>query len=68
MCKCRRELTFYRYFRSVPQCGNNGMNPSTRKAFLLTHNRLRSRLAKGNELNGPYGMAPRAANMLKMAR
>ncbi|RCN41850.1 SCP-like protein [Ancylostoma caninum] len=50
----------------VPPCGNNGMNPSTRKAFLLTHNRLRSRLARGFEPNGNFGMAPQAANMLKM--
>ncbi|RCN41848.1 hypothetical protein ANCCAN_12176 [Ancylostoma caninum] len=42
------------------------MNPSTRKAFLLTHNRLRSRLARGIEPNGNFGMAPQAANMLKM--
>ncbi|RCN24971.1 hypothetical protein ANCCAN_29320 [Ancylostoma caninum] len=42
------------------------MNPSARKAFLMTHNRLRSRLAKGNAMNGNIGMAPQAANMLKM--
>ncbi|KIH55471.1 hypothetical protein ANCDUO_14373 [Ancylostoma duodenale] len=42
------------------------MNPSTRKAFLFTHNRLRSKLAKGVELNGNFGMAPKAADMLKM--
>ncbi|KAL6733899.1 hypothetical protein Aduo_004500 [Ancylostoma duodenale] len=51
---------------TIPPCGNNGMNPSTKKAFLSIHNTLRSRLAKGTEINGNIGTAPQAANMLKM--
>ncbi|RCN38523.1 hypothetical protein ANCCAN_15554, partial [Ancylostoma caninum] len=62
----RNEYTSTNHYCSVPPCGNNGMNPSARKAFLLTHNRLRSRLANGNAMNGDIGMAPQAANMLKM--
>ncbi|EYC35595.1 hypothetical protein Y032_1019g3408 [Ancylostoma ceylanicum] len=35
-------------------------------ALLKPQRRQLSRLAKGHEMNGPYGMAPKAANMLKM--
>ncbi|EYC13656.1 hypothetical protein Y032_0043g844 [Ancylostoma ceylanicum] len=50
----------------IPRCPDSGMNHAARRAFLNTHNRLRSRLAKGEEFNGNFGMAPQAANMQKM--
>ncbi|KIH57475.1 SCP-like protein [Ancylostoma duodenale] len=42
------------------------MTGAARRAFLNTHNRFRSRLAKGRESNGNLGFAPQAANMQKM--
>ncbi|RCN31293.1 SCP-like protein [Ancylostoma caninum] len=51
----------------IPRCPDSGMNHATRRAFLNTHNRLRSRLAKGQEFNGNFGFAPQAANMQKMS-
>ncbi|RCN42974.1 SCP-like protein [Ancylostoma caninum] len=50
----------------VPRCPPNEMTDAARRAFLNTHNRYRSRLAKGLESNGNLGFAPQAANMQNM--
>ncbi|KHJ76377.1 SCP-like protein [Oesophagostomum dentatum] len=49
------------------KCSDNaGMNDTIRQAFLNEHNRLRSSVARGLEVDGAGGKAPKAAKMLKM--
>ncbi|PIO66659.1 SCP-like protein, partial [Teladorsagia circumcincta] len=50
----------------VTMCSDSRMTDDLRQAFLDRHNMYRSRIAKGQAVNGIGGYAPKAKRMLKM--